>query len=349
MPHPISSEQFMAFNQQLAQLTRAGLPVEQGLRLVAEDLGSSRLADATRQIADELARGQSLAECFEHRRSQFPPLYGRLLDAGVKTNNLPDMLFNLGRHLEMVRRLKASLWRAFSYPLAIFAAFTLLLIFLGLFVLPKMHVMFVDFKAELPLITQIVLEVSRALPAILVYAGVIFGVLFLAWIASRSTRTGRRWLSRLGMSLPLIGPILKRNVIARWCDALGLGVNAGLDLPAAIELAGDTIDSPQLQADGAQLASALASGQTLDGIHSLSLLPPTIPAALHLGATNGNLPQTLATLSEMYQQQAELRMATLPAILTPLLTILMASLIAFVILAMFMPMIVFLRVISGGK
>src|SRR5438477_11597083 len=61
---PLSGDDFLAFNQQLAQLTRAGLPVEQGLRLIAEDLGNGRLADATRQIADDLERGKSLAEAF---------------------------------------------------------------------------------------------------------------------------------------------------------------------------------------------------------------------------------------------------------------------------------------------
>src|SRR4051812_18058487 len=69
---PLRGQEFLAFNQQLAQLTRAGLPIEQGLRLIAEDLGSGRMAEATRQIAEDLERGQPLAEAFERRRTTFP-------------------------------------------------------------------------------------------------------------------------------------------------------------------------------------------------------------------------------------------------------------------------------------
>src|SRR2546429_172030 len=93
----LSGEDFIAFNQQLAQLPRAGLPVERGLRLIADDLRKGRLADATRQIAADLESGEALPAAFEKRRAQFPPLYGRLIDAGIKANNLPAMLFNLGR------------------------------------------------------------------------------------------------------------------------------------------------------------------------------------------------------------------------------------------------------------
>src|SRR5690606_6068061 len=119
------------------------------------------------------------------------------------------------------------------------------------------------------------------------------------------------------------GPVLKRNLVARWCDALRLGVDAGLDLPAAIELAGQAVYSRPLRADGRRLIDALASGQA-GPVHGLRLLPATIPAAIAFSAQQDQLSQTLASMTRMYQEQAELRLVALPAVLTPLLLLFMA-------------------------
>src|ERR1043165_6288520 len=95
-PKPLRGEDFSIFNQQLAQLTAAGLPVEHGLRLIAQDMRSGRLAETIRQVAEELERGTPMGEAFEKYHTHFPPLYGKLVEAGVRSNNLPAMLLNLG-------------------------------------------------------------------------------------------------------------------------------------------------------------------------------------------------------------------------------------------------------------
>ena len=116
---------FITFNQQLAHLTSAGMPIERGLRLIAQDMRRGRVSSTIRQIADELDRGVPLAMAFQNHASRFPPAYGRLLEAGIRTNNLSAMLLNLGRHMETVARLRAAMWRAISYPLMVFIALCL--------------------------------------------------------------------------------------------------------------------------------------------------------------------------------------------------------------------------------
>ena len=92
-----------------------------GLRLIAADLrgGGGALSRTVEQVAAELERGTPLPEAFEKYKGQFPSLYGRLVGAGVRAGNLPGVLFNLGRHLELVQRLREALWRSLAYPLAI--------------------------------------------------------------------------------------------------------------------------------------------------------------------------------------------------------------------------------------
>src|SRR5205085_10508559 len=107
---------------QLAQLAKAGLPIERGLRLMAQDLKRGRLAQAVRAVADELEKGVPLEDAIAKYHDKFPPLYARLIAAGAKTGDLAAILFSTGQHVEMVHRLRRSVWRASAYPLMIAVA-----------------------------------------------------------------------------------------------------------------------------------------------------------------------------------------------------------------------------------
>jgi type IV pilus assembly protein PilC len=362
----ISTDDFVAFNQQLAQLTGNGMPIEQGLKLIAEDLRSGRLKTAINNVTAELDRGTPLAQAFEKHTSQFPSLYSQLISAGVQTNNLPAMLLNIGKHAEMIQRLRQMLWRTMSYPLAMLIGFSAVASFIGWVVLPQMAEIIWNFKQsvgkhmswwgrgnppppiEMPPVSVLMMYVGRIMPFVLLS---LILLIFVAWlIRSFSDRSGlKKWaIDNLILPLPIIGPALKWNLLARWCNAVRIGVDASLDLPKAIELADASIASPRLQNDGALLVSTLRSGSAPGTISAsqLSLLPASVPATLDYASRSGTLPLALSTLSQMYQQQAELRMASIPTILTPILVIPMAVLLGLELLSVIMPLFTLMRQVT---
>ncbi len=336
---PLRGGEFMAFNQQLAQLTSAGLPVEVGLRLIARDMRSGRLSESVRRVAAELESGLSLPDAFEKHRALFPPLYGRLIDAGVRSNQLPAVLFNLGQHMEIMQRLRGTLWRAASYPIIILVGVALVLGFIGQFIVPQFEEIFRDFDAELPVMTLIVMSLAKwMMPiAIGVTSAIVLGM--MSWSALSAAGKSQSILDYAVMPIPLIGAVLRRNLVARWCDALKLGVQSGLDLPASLELAGDAVASPLLRLDGQALIQTLQAGRPLNEHPRLMVAPEAVPAAIHLASHQHDLPSLLANLSQMYQQQAELRLATLQSTLAPILLIVLAALIGSVISALFLPLV----------
>ncbi len=342
----LKGDEFIAFNQQLARLTQAGLPVEQGLRLIAKDVRSGRLAATINALASELESGAPLPEAFEKHRRQFPPLYGRLIDAGVRANNLPAMLLNLGRHAQLIQRMRAMMWEALSYPIMVLIATTMLVSFLGLFVLPKFEGIFKDFGTQLPGVTVLVLDIAAYMPVILAtIGGVVLLIVLLAGIL-RAAGFAPAAHDAIMLRLPLVGPVLERNLVARWCDAMATAVSAGLDLPAAIELSGDAVRSPKLKRDGQALIRRMEAAQSLEGAE-LRILPATIPAILEMSAAGKDLPTALETLGLMYQQQAELRLVAIPSLLTPFLFIVIGLIIGLVTLAMFAPIITLIQAVSG--
>lgn len=336
---PLRGGEFHAFNQQLAQLTAAGLPVEVGLRLIARDMRSGRLAESVRRVASELESGASLQDAFEKHRNLFPPLYGRLIDAGVRSNQLSAVLFNLGRHMDVMQRLRGTLWRAASYPLIILLGLGFVMAFLGHFILPQFEEIFQDFDTELPHVTLLVLNIGKWMLPIAAGIVALIVLAILSWSALRAAGKSQAFVDYLVMPIPLIGTVLRRNLVARWCDALKLGVQSGLDLPASLELAGDTVASPLLSRDGQALIQTLEAGRPLNEHPPLAVAPEAVPAAIHLASQQHDLPTLLDNLSQMYQEQAELRLATLQSTLAPFLMILLAGLIGSVITALFLPLV----------
>jgi len=365
-PRPLTDRDFLAFNEQLAQLAGAGLPVEQGLKLIAKDLHRGRLANAVASISDELEKGVPLADALSHHRGQFPPLYGRLVEAGIKSNNLSALLLNLGTHLETVRRLRGSLWRAAAYPLMVLLALMIVLFFLSQAVFPQFQTMYATFKddgaarffnwntwsmnaprprPELPWITQIVFAVGRAMPFIFI-AGVVLFLLMPLVLRSLSQRNTA--IERFSMRIPFIGPIVRRSLLARWCDAAHLAVSAGLDLPGAIRLASEAVGSPSLMLDGCDLADDLEAGRPFNPDANRAMLPPTIPAAIELSSRSQNLPATLQSLADLYKRQADSRLENLPTLLTPQLLAFLAITVGMVLAGLMLPMANFIRWAMGG-
>ena len=345
----VTGDDFLSFNQQLGHLTTAGLPIEHGLRLIAQDMRTGGLRTTVQQVATELESGTPLDQAFEKHRDKFPPLYARLIAAGVATSNLPGMLLSLGRHMEMVYRLRAMLWRVFAYPVMVLIALGMVLLFLTMGIIPQFEKIFRDFGTKLPALTQFLLSTTKWMPVLILLIAVLFVLIAILWQIAKATGHDRVVVDLLILPMPLVGPVIKRNMIARWCDAVRLGVEAGLDLPRAIEMAGEAVASPRLTRDGYEVIGAINSGKAPDAvIGSTRLLPATVPAAMTLAQQNNDLPRTLATLSEMYQQQAETRLNLIPGVLMPLLVLLMAVLIGTVILGLFMPFISLIQNLTGG-
>jgi type II secretory pathway component PulF len=141
--------------------------------------------------------------------------------------------------------------------------------------------------------------------------------------------------------IPLLGPVLWRSALARWCNAVHIATDAGLDLPQSIDLAGKLVAWKRLQQDSSDMIHALAAGQPLQdsAITTWRIIPPSVRIALQLASERHDLPTAARTLGEVYQHEAESRAAALSGILSPILLIMIALLILFVIGGLLSPLV----------
>lgn len=164
----IGRNEFVLFNQQLASITKAGIPLERGLRELANDVSSRSMRRLVDAIADELEAGVSIEQAFEKRQKHFPPLYGRILKAGVETGRLSEMLTSLNRHLEMATQTRRIIFEAISYPAVILTLASMILTGVFLFIVPQFESVLTEMTGDrLPGLTRAFFGIARNVGAFL--------------------------------------------------------------------------------------------------------------------------------------------------------------------------------------
>jgi type II secretory pathway component PulF len=202
----------------------------------------------------------------------------------------------------------------------------------------------------MPAITQALFYVAAIVPPVVAALLLAMFAAPIVWRLMRAANLDGAFSDAVLFRLPLFGKALKMSLLARWCDTLRLGAVAGLDLPAAIRLSGEVVRSPALKRDSEQLVAALERGQSLETVApGVEMLPRVVPPMIDLAARSGDLPAALHTLANLYQQQAEIRIRTIPMILTPILMTIVALFIGFVLAGLLLPMMKLVGYLAGGN
>jgi type IV pilus assembly protein PilC len=343
VPTAVGKNDFLLFNQQLAALTKAGIPLERGLRELANDVGSGKMKRLILQIAEELEQGVSLVDAMEKRRNYFPPLYSNILKAGIETGRLSEMLTNLNRHIEIEQRTRRIVVESLSYPLFVLTLAGAILTFLFAVVIPGFEEVMGDMadgRASLPAVTNFVFAVSHHIWHFWFVAGcTLLGLGFL-WRLLKITPSGNRFLERLLLSIPLLGSAWRNGLLARLSQAMALLVDSGCPMPLTVRLAGQSSGSLLIHQDCDTLAGQLDQGTgVLEGGMQCRLLPRLFLYSVQLGTQRNSLVDNLKGLGQMYLQKTHILQGRVQTLLLPVMLISVGTLIGITVLSLFLPLI----------
>lgn len=338
----IGRNEFLLFNQQLAAITKAGIPLERGLRELAADVGSKSMRKLIDDIAAELEAGVSIDEAFEKRQKHFPPLYGRILKAGVETGRLSEMLTSLNRHLDLANQTRRIIFEAMGYPAVVLALSAVVISGIFMFIIPQFEsvlLMMTD-GANLPALTQLFLNMSRNVVPFWIVVAFLAGAITLAFAMCSSFDAGRRLKETIFLKIPVIGRVYYSSVLSRMAEAMAMMVSAGADMPTCLRLAASSTGSEKLMLEGETLAGQIEQGANiLEAGQFCRMIPRLFLYSIQLGTQRNELQDNLYSLGQMYAEQARSGQARLQAILLPTMIIGVGSIIGMCILSMFLPMI----------
>jgi type II secretory pathway component PulF len=344
----IGRTEMVLFNQQLASIVKAGVPLDRGLREIAGDAQKPAMRQLVLALADDLHAGLSVEQAFERHKGSLPPLYGYIIKAGLQSGRLGEMLVSLNRHLEVQGRTRRIVIEAVTYPAVVLAIAAVLLTVVFTTVIPSFVTIFVGMNAQLPALTLAFMHLSEHVLGFWLVVATVLGAFVVVWLGLSASPGGRKVKESIYFSLPILGRVYHKGLLSRLTDTLAMLVGAGCDLPAATRLAFSATGSQTLLEEGEQMARALERGEDLVSAGVLCRhVPSLLFYSMQTGAQRNELQDNLYSLSEMYGQQAFTHQTRLQGMLMPVMIILVGGVLATAIVAMFLPMMTLLTAVTG--
>ena len=338
----ISRNEFLLFNQQLATITKAGIPLERGLRELSNDIASKSMRKLIDAIANDLEAGVSIEEAFEKRQKHFPPLYGRILKAGVETGRLSEMLTSLNRHLETSNQTRRIVFEAMAYPAVVLALAAIIITGVFLTIIPQFKDVLSEMMegARMNAITTLFFNVSENVFYFWAGVAVFIGAIVGSFVVLSSFPAGRRFKESLFLRVPVFGGLYHSSILGKMAEAMSILVAAGSRLPTVLKLGADATGSEKMVLESDIVAGQIEQGANiLEAGQFCKVIPRLFLYSIQLGTQRNELQDNLYSLGQMYSEQARCYQTRLQTVLLPVMLILVGGFLFLTILAIFLPII----------
>jgi type II secretory pathway component PulF len=345
----MNADDLTALNEQIAAMARAGLPLDQGLQELAQEMGRGRLRAATETLASDLRAGHSLPDALARQSGRIPPYYANLVTAGIQTGRLPEVLTTVALYARTIAATRSIILESLIYPLVVLVLGLSLFTALALLIVPQFDRIFQDFGLRLPWVTEVLFFIGRNPLELIVLPIVVFVALILclrAWV--RSTARGKRTWARVVYLIPLVGPVIRAARLAAFCDLLAMLVEYNMPLPKAVHLAGAASSDPLMASRAVEIEDRLTQGLPLgDAFRGQGLVPEWVAWLAAAGERRGDLAESLRAIGTVYRRQVESRSVILRTVLPPMVVIATAGfLVGFFAISLMLPLIKLLEGLS---
>lgn len=328
------------FASKLAALVDAGVPIVRSLDLMARQQRLPMFKRALLQISLDVNQGTAMGAAMRQWPKVFDQLSIAMVEAGEAGGVLDESLKRLAKLLEDNARLQNQIKGALGYPVAVLVIAILVFLGMTIFLIPTFAGIFKDLGAELPLFTQLMVDLSELLrsPLSLLLAGV---VLMAVWMLSRyyATAKGRRAIDRLLLRLPLFGDLIMKTATAQFCRIFSSLTRAGVPILMSLEISSDTagnaiisdaiLASRGLVQEGVLLSAALIRQ---------NVLPEMALSMLAIGEETGEMDQMLSKVADFYEDEVTASVKALTSMLEPAMIVVVGGIVGSILLAMYLPM-----------
>jgi general secretion pathway protein F len=334
----VSAAELSRLLRQMAVLLRAGIPLTECVASLVRQHSGNFLADALRGIRARINEGTSLAAAMAEQPQTFPPMYVSMVAAGEAGGALETVLDRCADHAEASANLNRRVRAAMTYPAVMFVVGGGIVLFLLAYVVPQVTRVFVEAKQTLPLPTRLLMGAGSFLGnwGLLVVLAIAGGVAALRSWAARPQ--GRKRFETFVLSVPWIGTLAKRIAVARFAQTLSTMVAGGLPLIDALRIARAATGSVVLEEELVLAEEAVLRGESLAAhLDASELFDPMVIDMMAVGERSGDLQGMLGRASEALDDQVRDRIDLAASLLEPIMILVMAGMVLFVVLAIMLP------------
>jgi type IV pilus assembly protein PilC len=338
-PRRVALPTLLVFNQELAALLKAGLPLLQALHLLAERQREPHFRAILEQVRERVKSGVELSEAFGEFGDAFPPLYASSLKAGERTGELEAVVRRFVRYLRLVLDARKRVYSALVYPALLLGLSVAMVGVMTLYVIPRFSVFYesMDLK-ELPALTRFTMGVSHFLRSnlLLLAAAAVAGTMVLRrWAA---TGSGRMTVDHLRLRLPFLGLVLHRFALSEYCRSLATLLAGGLPLVPALEISTRAVGNSWVRSRLQPAIPRVREGQAFHvALGETEIVPDLALDMVEVGEATGSLDQMLSNVSEFFDEEVETRMQRILSLIEPIMLIVVGGMVAVLLASVYLP------------
>ena len=323
----------------LEQLTRAGVPLLEGLNDLRDTTSDPRFREVVSSIVEDLEGGKLFSEALAAYPRIFDRVFVSLIKAGEETGGLPDILRNLTESLKWQDELVAKTKQLLTYPAIVSLVVTAVIFFLMIYLVPQLVGFIENMGQTIPLQTRLLIGLSDFFVAYwyLILLSPVAAYLLLRWIVGRNPKA-RYEYDRFKLRVWVIGPILKKLILARMTDIFALMYASGIPLLRAIEINRDVVDNKVIEQGLREASETISRGETIStAFDTTGLFPPLVVRMLRVGESTGALDTALHNVSYFYNREVNDDIGRLQAMIEPALTVFLGAILGWVMLSVLGP------------
>jgi type IV pilus assembly protein PilC len=333
----IGGSDFLILNQQFNTLIKAGLPILRALDLLADRASSPKLRPVISQIRDRVREGKSLSEAITEA-GVFSKVYSTAILAGEKSGNLSGVLEYYIAYQKVSTGVRKKIAATLVYPALLVVVAVVVLTYLVTAVIPKFALLYRDLNVELPTPTKVLIALTVDYRYAFLAAIGVLAVLAVAIYSWSRTEEGGVAFDRLKFRLPTVGDTMLKFQVAQFSRTLATLLTGGTPLVAGLQTAADTISSKLVRGTVTQATQMVREGESLHAaLASKGVMPPLALDMIEVGESSGALAPMLTSVAEFYEDEVNLKLATMVSLIEPIMLIFMGILVAFILISLYLP------------
>ena len=337
----VPQKDLLIFFRQLAVILQSGVPLAQGLLLIADNMTNKQFAGCVQHIAARLSAGEELSLSLRLYPKVFEPLAVGLIEAGEAGGILEQVLDRVALLLEERAKIRGQIVGAMIYPVIVLLLATTVSLGLLIFIVPRFKTMFDGMGAELPALTSFLLELSKAITTLefAIGAPVTIGIIVVAFGRYYSTKQGRYVIDRIILQVPLFGDLILRSEMASMSDTLATLVNAGIPIVDGLERCISASSNELTRRTLQQGISLVQQGQELNySLGRSGMFPKLVISMIKIGEETGQLSFMLEKLAVFYKREVESTVTSLTKAMEPAVVFVVAGIVGTIVIALYLPM-----------
>ncbi|NPA41447.1 MAG: type II secretion system F family protein [Aquificae bacterium] len=327
------------FCRQLGAMVNAGVGIIEALEIVAEQMPNKKLAQATLEVAKDVSEGLSLSEAMNKHPNVYPELVINLVAVGEETGELDNALLRASEYYEKLAMIKSKIKSASFYPVFVLVIATVIVTGILYFLVPTFAEIYASFGGALPLPTQMLINISNALRANILYivaAIVIFSVVFrLLYTKSYGFKKG---VHQFLLRLPKFGDLVLKSSMAKFSRTMATLFASGVSIERALEVAGKVAGNLVIMEAVEKVKRDVTEGQAMwSSMEKTGQFPKLIVAMVKVGEETGRLDEMLDTIARFYEDEVDRTVEGLITLIEPMLIVILGTIVGGILIALYMP------------